>query len=112
MGGGFKIKLSSGLRSLPLTMVALVLIGTLGWLRWTAMPEAGPHPGQSLREAQLRSEVITAARLFRYQKGEWPASLNELVRSGQLAPSVKMTSENLGWRYELNVKSDSFTLGV
>ncbi len=111
-GGGFKIKLSSGLRSLPLTMVALVLIGTLGWLRWTAAPEAGPHPGQSLREAQLRSEVITAARLFRYQKGEWPVSLNELVRSGQLAPSVKATSEDLGWQYELNEKRDSFSFGT
>ncbi len=111
-GGGFKVKLSSGLRSLPLTLVAIVMIGTLGWLRWTATPDAGPHPGQALREAQLRSEVITAARLFRYQKGEWPTSLNELVRSGQLAPSVKATTENLGWEYRLNPKRDSFTFGA
>jgi len=111
-GGGFKFRLSSGLRSLPLTMVAVVLIGALGWLRWTATPDAGDHPGQSLREAQLRSEVITAARIFRYQKGEWPTSLNELVRAGQLAPSVKTTSENLGWTYELNEKRDTFTFGT
>jgi len=111
-GGGFNLKLTSGLRSLPLTIVAIFLVGTLGWLRWTATPDAGPHPGQSLREAQLLSEVITAARLFRYQKGEWPTNLNELVRSGQLAPSVKTTTENLGWHYKLNPQRDSFSIGT
>ncbi len=110
-GGGFKLNLSSGLRSLPLTLIAVMVIGALGWLRWTASPDVGDHPGQALREAQLRSEVITAARIFRYQKGEWPDSLNELVRSGQLAPSVKITSEKLGWAYELNPARDSFTFG-
>jgi hypothetical protein len=111
-GGGFKVNLSSGLRSLPLTLVAVVLVGALGWLRWTSAPETDAHPGQLLREAQLRSEVITAARLFRYQKGEWPDSLNELIRAGQLAPSVKITTENLGWEYELNRERDIFTFGV
>ncbi len=110
-GGGIKLNLKSGLRSFSLTIVAMALIGGLGWVRWTATPDAGAHPGQTLREAQLRSEVITAARLFRYQKGEWPASLSELVRSGQLAPSVKRTSENLGWAYELDPARDSFTFG-
>lgn len=110
-GDGFQLKLRTGLRSLPLTIVAMCLLGALGWLRWTAMPDAGPNPGQALREAQLRSEVVTAARLFRYQKGEWPVNLNELVRSGQLAPSVQATSEDLGWKYELNPKRDSFTFG-
>lgn len=107
-----KLKLSSGLRSLPLTVVAVVLIGALGWLRWTASPDAGPHPGQALREAQLRSQVISAARLFRYQKGEWPSGLNDLIRSGQLAPSVKATTEEIGWKYELNQKRDVFTFGT
>jgi hypothetical protein len=111
-GKGFKLNLSSGLRSLPLTIVALLLIGALGWFRWTAAPEADHYAGQHLREAQLRSEVITAARLFRYQKGEWPDNLGELVRSGQLAPSVKLTSENLGWQYKLNRKRDTFTFGT
>ncbi len=106
-----RINLSSGLRSLPLSLVALLLIGSLGWLRWTAVPEIDQFAGQSLRESQLRSEVITAARLFRYQKGEWPNGLSELVRAGQLAPSVMTTSENLGWHYKLNRKSDSFTFG-
>ncbi len=110
-GGGIKMTLSSGLRSLPLTIVAMVLIGALSWVRWTATPDAGPHPGQSLRESQLRAEVITAARLFRYQKGEWPENLNELVRSGQLAPSVKTTTENLGWEYVKAEERDSFTFG-
>ena len=111
-GGGIKLNLNSGLRSLPLTIVALLLIGSLGWLRWTAVPDSGQLAGQSLREGQLRSEVITAARLFRYQKGEWPDNLGELVRSGQLAPSVKSTSEDLGWRYVLDRKKDSFTFGT
>ena len=111
-GKGFTFKLSSGLRSLPLTVLALLVVGALGWARFTMLPAADPHPGQALREAQLKSEVITAARLFRYQKGEWPASLNELVRAGQLAPSVKHTTENLGWKYELNQDRDSFTFGT
>jgi hypothetical protein len=110
-GPGFKLKLDSGLRSLPLTIVALFLVGALGWLRWTAMPADDAHPGQQLREAQLRGEVITAARLYRYQKGEWPASLNDLMRAGQLAPSVKATSDALGWKYEMNPVRDSFTFG-
>lgn len=111
-GGGFKLKLNSGLRSLPLTLLAVLVIGGLGWLRWTAVPLPDNSAGQSLREAQLRSEVITAARLFRYQKGEWPQSLNELVRSGQLSPTVKLTTDNLGWQYKLNRKRDSFSFGA
>jgi hypothetical protein len=110
-GPGLKLKLDTGLRSLPLTLVAVFLVAALGWLRWTAVPDPDNHSGQQLREAQLRGEVITAARLFRYQKGAWPASLNELVRAGQLAPSVKVTSEALGWKYDLNQARDTFTFG-
>jgi len=110
-GGRFKWNLKSGLRSLPITLLAVLVIGTLGWLRWTASPPAGPNPGEALRQAQIRSEVVTAARLYRYQKGEWPASLGEMVHSGQLTPSVLITVDGLGWQYTLNRKKDKFTFG-
>ncbi len=110
-GSRFKLKLKSGLRSLPVTMLAVLVIGTLGWLRWTASPDPGPDPGETLRRDQIRSEVVTAARLYRYQKGEWPASLGEMVRSGQLTPSIMVTVDDLGWQYNLNRKQDKFTFG-
>jgi hypothetical protein len=110
-GRKFKLNLQSGLRSLPVTMLVVLVIATLGWLRWTASPPAGPNPGEALRRAQIRSEVVTAARLFRYQKGEWPASLGEMVRSGQLTPSILITVDDLGWQYTLNRKQDKFTFG-
>jgi hypothetical protein len=110
-GSRFKLNLKSGLRSLPLTMLAVLVIGTLGWLRWTATPLPDVNPGESLRRSQIRSEVVTAARLYRYQKGEWPASLGEMVRSGQLTPSILITVDDLGWQYNLNRKQDKFTFG-
>jgi len=108
----FQFSFETGLRSTPLTLLALVVLCVLGWWRFSVLPPAGPYPGQVLRESQLRSEVVTAARLFRYRTGAWPRSLNELVRTGQLAPSVKATTENLGWKYKLNRKRDTFTFGV
>ena len=110
-GGGLKWKLSSGLRSLPLTLLAVVLFGTLGWLRWTATPPAGPHPGEDLRQQQIRAEVVSAAQLYHYRKGEWPASLDEMVRSGQLMPSILATVEDLGWEYQVNDRKDGFSFG-
>jgi hypothetical protein len=110
-GHRFKLKLQSGLRSLPLTLLTVLILGTLGWLRWTASPDPGPNPGETLRRTQIRSEVVTAARLYRYQKGEWPASLSDMVRSGQLTPSVLITVDDLGWQYTLHRKEDKFTFG-
>jgi len=110
-GSKIKLKLKSGLRSVPMTLLTVLVLGTLGWLRWTASPDAGPNPGESLRRAQIRSEVVTAARLYRYQKGEWPANLSEMVRSGQLTPSVLLTVDDLGWEYNLNRRQDKFTFG-
>jgi len=110
-GGGARIKLSSGLRSLPLTALALLALMGLGWLRWTASPEPGPDPGMALRLSQLRGEVVTAAQLYRYQQGSWPENLQVMVRGGQLDPSVLGTVEKLGWNYELDAKRDAFSLG-
>jgi hypothetical protein len=109
--GGIKLKLSSGLRSVPLTLLALVFIGTLGWLRWTATPDAGPPPGEILRREQIRAEVATAAQLFHYRKGEWPVTLNEMVLSGQLPPSILQTMADLGWTYRVNGQGTGFTVG-
>ena len=110
-GRNLKLKISSGLRSVPLTLLAIIFIGTMGWLRWTATPPAGPHPGEDLRLEQLHATVVSAAQMFHYQKGEWPASMREMVRTGQLSPSVLETVEDLGWEYTLNDKKDGFTLG-
>ncbi len=110
-GHRFKLKLQSGLRSLPVTLLTVLILGTLGWLRWTASPDPGQNPGETLRRTQIRSEVVTAARLYRYQKGEWPASLSDMVRSGQLTPSVLITVDDLGWQYTLHRKEDKFTFG-
>ncbi len=95
-----------------MTLLVLMLVGTLGWLRWTATPDPGPNPGLDLRHSQVRSKVIDAARLFRYQKGTWPSSLGEMVRSGQLTPSILVTVDELGWEYELNEVQDTFTFGT
>jgi hypothetical protein len=109
--GRMKVRLSSGLRSLPLTALALVVLGGLGWLRWTASPDPGADPGETLRLGQLRAEVVTAAQLYRYQQGQWPENLQVLVRGGQLDPSVLRTVETLGWNYQLDAGRDAFSLG-
>ena len=88
-----------------------MLLGNEVGLRVTARAEEGANAGYTLRRAQIRSEVVTAARLYRYQKGEWPASLTEMVRSGQLAPSILITVDDLGWQYSLNRKQDKFSFG-
>lgn len=105
------LHLATGLRSLPLTVLMLAMIGLGIWARWFSMPPAPAHPGLALREAQLRAEVVEAARLYRFEKSEWPAGLNDLVRSGMLAPATALTVEDLGWTYRLDAAADRFTLG-
>jgi len=102
---------TTGLRSVPLTLLMLTMIGTGVWARWFAMPPSPPAPGVTLREAQLRAEVVEAARLYRYDQGAWPASLTDLVRGGLLAPATALTVEDLGWTYRQDAKADRFTLG-
>lgn len=105
------LRLATGLRSVPLTILMLALIGSGVWARWFAMPPAPPHPGIALREAQLRAEVVEAARLYRYDKGEWPAGLTDLVRTGLLEAATALTVEDLGWHYQLDAAADRFSLG-
>lgn len=109
-GGSISLKLSSGLRSLPVTIVILLMLGALAWWRWQTVPATGTTIGDDLRVAQLRSEVVTAAQLYRYQQGEWPENLHILVRGGQLAPSILYIVEDLGWRYERDHDLDAFRL--
>jgi hypothetical protein len=99
-----------GLRSAPLTLVGLALVGALLVARYTALPPVTDDPGRALRLSQLRYEVVTAAQLYRYQQGQWPQDLQSLVRAGQLGPSALSTVEQLGWRYTLDTGKDSFSL--
>ncbi len=105
------LRLAPGLRSVPLTLLMLAMIGTGVWARWFAMPPSPPAPGIALRESQLRAEVVEAARLYRYDKGAWPGNLTDLVRGGLLEPATALTVEDLGWTYRLDTKADRFTLG-
>lgn len=105
-------RLTTGLRSLPVTLLVVLLLAAGVWGRWFQMPDAGDHPGRALREAQLRAEVIQSARVFRFEEGRWPATLDELVRDGQLQTSTLLTVEELGWSYTLDESRDSFRLGA
>jgi len=109
---GRKIRFNPGLKSLTLTVMAVLMLGAVGYLRWFSVVEFAPHSGQDLRQSQLRAEVIEAARLYRYGEGNWPESLGELVRKGQLDPATQATVESLGWKYDLNRKEDRFSLGA
>jgi len=109
-GHGLALPGTPGLRSVPLTLAGLVLVGALLSARYTALPAPTGDPGRTLRLSQLRHEVVTAAQLYRYQQGQWPQNLQALVRAGQLGPSVLTTLEQLGWQYTLDTGKDSFSL--
>ncbi len=111
-GHGLALPRTPGLRSVPLTVAALVLLGALAGARFTLYPVTADDPGRPLRLSQLRHEVVTAAQLYRYQQGQWPQDLQALVRAGQLGPSVLGTVEELGWRYSLDAAKDSFSLST
>ncbi|MCP4572466.1 MAG: DUF4388 domain-containing protein [bacterium] len=105
------LHLTTGLRSMPLTLLVLALVALAVWGRWFAMPAAAEHPGADLRRAQIRAEVIESARLFRFESGHWPDTLAELVREGHLKPATLMTVQDLGWIYEHDADADRFSFG-
>jgi len=105
------LRFTTGLRSVPLTMLMVLLIGVAVWARWFEMPAPPPDPGRALREAQLRAEVVDAAWLYRYERGEWPESLDILVRDGQLQPATLLTVEGMGWTYRRDAGNNRFSLG-
>ncbi len=101
----------NSLRSTPLTMLVLMGLGLLGWLRWTALPAANHDFGTELRQRQLRDEVVQAAQLYRYSHGNWPQSLQEMVKTGELDQHLTETLSQLGWKYKTTADKKSFTLG-
>ncbi len=107
-----KPRLSLGLRRTPVVLLAIVLLVGLGWLRWSVPPRIDAASGNHLRENQLRSEVRAAATLYRYHEGQWPKSLDLLVREGKLEAGTMVTVEALGWEYKLDTKRDRFSLGT
>lgn len=104
------LNINPNLRRAPLVLLFLLMLGGLGWLRWS-MPTA-PLDGraQALRVAQLRNEVTSAATLYRYRKGAWPESLELLVRQGSLDEGTLQTVQTLGWQYKLDSKRDRYDL--
>jgi hypothetical protein len=111
-GKGFKFKFDTGLRRLPVMLVLVLALGYAGYVRWLEPAPLAEGQGPELRQAQVRAEVIEAATLFRYNQGHWPEDLAVLVRGGQLDPSTLATVEGLGWKYTLNRRTDSFSLGA
>ena len=105
------LKINPDLRRAPVVLLFLLMLGGLGWLRWS-LP-AAPLNGraQALREAQLRSELTSAATLYRYREGQWPESLELLVRQGTLPEATLQTVQTLGWQYKLDSKRDRYELG-
>jgi len=106
-----RLRLTTGLRSVTMTFLLICLVTAAVWGRWAAMPAPGDHPGQILRQAQLRAEVIHGARVFRFEEGHWPGNLSELVRGGQLPASTLLTVEEMGWTYDLDPDRKRFRLG-
>ncbi len=105
------LRLTTGLRSVPLTFLVVLLFALGVWGRWFAMPPAPENPGADLRHAQLRAEVVQSTRLFRYESGHWPDTLAELVREGHLRRATLLTVQELGWTYEHDAVTDRFSLG-
>lgn len=105
------LRLKTGLRSTPLTVLAVAVFAVLVWARWFAVPASAHHPGGDLRRAQLRDEVVESARIFRYETGHWPDTLAELVRKGHLKPATLLTVQDLGWTYEHDAAADRVRFG-
>ncbi|HPF69609.1 MAG TPA: DUF4388 domain-containing protein [Candidatus Krumholzibacteria bacterium] len=110
-GRRLNLKFATGLRSVPMTLLVLGLVAAGLYGRWFLLPAEAGNPGQSLRESQLRAEVVEAARLYRFDQGAWPGGLTDLVRAGLLSPGTALIIEDLGWTYRLDAAADRFTLG-
>ncbi|PID81972.1 hypothetical protein CSB20_00240 [bacterium DOLZORAL124_64_63] len=104
------LKINSSLRRAPSALLFLLMLFSLGWLRWSV--PAAPLNGraQALREAQLRNEITSATTLYRYREGTWPESLELLVRQGALQEATLQTVQTLGWQYTRDSKRDSYAL--
>jgi hypothetical protein len=123
-----------GLRSLPLTVGAVLLLLGLGWFRWQplltpgqAVPvanaaSAGVHsfaPGlalrlpaqvRSMRQRQIQDEVVEAVELFRYRHGRYPVDLSLLVKEGMLEQDTYALVIAQRWIYRLRDNGQGFSL--
>lgn len=108
--GKIKLGRKLGLRSVTLVTLLVLAFGGGGWVRWLDTEIVVSTAGDELRAAQIHDEVVAAAQLYRYDKGVWPQTLNELVRGGLLSPQLLATVADLGWKYDLNTRQDQFTL--
>jgi hypothetical protein len=111
-GRGLSLSFETGLRKLPLLLLVILALGYGGYVRWVETSPTFSDQALELRQTQIRAEVVEAATLYRYNKGQWPENLAVLVRGGQLAPQTLATVEGLGWHYILDHKQDSFKLGA
>ncbi len=109
-GRGFT--LHTNLRSLPLTILMVLVLGSVGFIRWTSpIPPPVNPPQEVLRQTQLDAEVRDALRLHRHREGKWPDSLEEMVSKGLLSPATQATVVSLDWKYSLNRDKDQFSFG-
>lgn len=92
-------KLGPGLRRAPVLLLLTLLLGAMGWLRWSLPETPLSRQARALREGQILHEVTAAATLYRYREGAWPESLEKLVQKGALAKGTLETVHALGWKY-------------
>lgn len=106
---GRKLSFKHNLRSLPLTLLLFILISGVGYYQWShPYLASGAQPQEALRISQLEAEVQEALQMHRNHEGQWPKSLNELVRNGLLSPHTQATVDALGGTYA--VKSGKYQL--
>ncbi len=129
-----KVRQERNLRSVTLTLAAVVLLLGAGFWRWqpwlsttspswglpgrTAEASATPRLGGSdsvllsrdLRLRQIQDDLVQALELFRYRHGKYPLDLSLLVKEELLAASTYRTIFNLGWSYQLQEEGRDFSL--
>lgn len=109
-GSRRRLKIDIGIRKAPVMLLLVLFLGALSWLRWSLPPGLPGIEAQAMRENQIRHEVRSAITLYRYHEGNWPESLDLLVREGALAAGTLATVQKLGWQYNLDSKSDRYRL--
>jgi len=122
------------LRSLTFTLLLVVTLLGIGFLRWQPFlddqaaagpaaeglastqeagftaPAVNPDPDRDLRLRQLQDQVVQAVELFRYRHSEYPVDLSLLVGEGLLPQPVYRTVVDLGWRYQRAARGGNFLL--
>jgi len=135
---GKKGKSGPGLRSVPLTILGILLLAGVGYLRWQPLfqsdqswglaettavtAEAGvdpgsapplplPDPNRSFRLRQIRDSICEAVELFRYRHHRYPVDISLLVKENFLPAATYRTYLTLGWTYRLLDSGEGYSLG-